>query len=422
VTPGAAGGSRFARNALLLWAGQLVAAGGEALFLPAVAWLAGRSSGTSGEVMVGVTVALATAPFLLFGPLAGALVDRWDRRRLMVASALLRAAVLLVFALVAAGSGRVEPAVLVAAAFLLGTFATPFQPARDALLPDLLEGRPAARWNAVVQTSAQVAQIVGLALGAFLLAGSGGADAERARVVRMLGWNGAAFLVSAGLLSLLRPPAAALTRATKPLGAALAEGLGHAARDPVVRGLLVVTALDNLAIMGPAIVGAALLVQRTYELGPESLAAFEGAMAVGMLLGSLLLALRGDRVRLVPLLFVGMTLDGLTYLPFFWLADYHVGLAAIALHGVCIPFIVVARTSLLQQHVPPERRGQVFALVAVTVAGMTALSALLSGWAAAAFGPRALFLGAGALGAACGVVGAVWLGPRLARAARAHGS
>lgn len=411
--------TRFARNALLLWAGQFVAATGASLFMPAIAWLAARSSPDSGGVMVGVTVALATAPYLLFGPVAGALADRWDRRRLMVASDLLRAAVLLAFLGAAWAAGTVAPPLLVATAFLMGTFGTPFQPARDALLPDLLEGRPVARWNAVIQTSAQVAQILGLALGAWLLT-RGDQEQDRSGVLWLLGWNAVAFLLSAALLALVRPAPTAAPRRHAPLGRAVAEGLSQAGRDPVVRGLLVLTALDNLAIMGPAIVGATLLVQRTFGLGPSALAGFEAAMAAGMLLGSLLLALAGSRVRLAPLLFIGMTLDGLTYLPFWALTDFDLGLVAIAVHGMCIPAIVVARTSLLHLHVPAERRGQVFALVAVTVAGMTALSALASGWVAAELGPRALFLGAGVLGALCGVLGAVWLGPRLARVAREH--
>ena len=62
---------------------------------------------------------------------------------------------------------------------------------------------------------------------------------------------------------------------------------------------------------------------------------------------------------------------------------------------------------------PAEHRGQVFALVGVTVAGMTALSAAASGWIASLAGVRVLFLGAGTLGAACGLLGFVWMGRRL---------
>ena len=79
---------------------------------------------------------------------------------------------------------------------------------------------------------------------------------------------------------------------------------------------------------------------------------------------------------------------------------------------------MVARTTLLHGHVPAERRGQVFALVGVTVAGMTALSALVSGAVAAAYGARALFLGAGVFGALCGLFGWIALAKRLGGAAR----
>ncbi len=394
------------RNAGLLWFGQLVSATGDALFLPCVAWMAGRAAGDAQALMVGVTVALATVPYLLFGPLAGALVDRFDRRRIMVVSDLLRAALLLAFTARAIQSGGATPAELLVVAFLLGTFSTPFAPARDALLPDLVGTSALTRWNAVVQTSAQLAMIVGLALGALVLGGAGGGAAEEGRVRALLAWDGISFLLSAVALLLLRLPARARgPRSALGLWRTLAAGLRYARGDRVVRGLLLLTALDNLAIMGPAIVGATLLVQQTFALGPEALAAFEGAMAVGMLAGSLLIAVLGRRVALAPLLLMGMTLDGLTYLPFAWIEHFPLGLLAIAFHGLCIPAIVVSRTSLLHRHVPAGRRGQVFALVGMTVAGMTALSALASGWVAEASSPRVLFLAAGVLGSLCGVLG-----------------
>jgi MFS family permease len=300
---------------------------------------------------------------------------------------------------------------------------TPFAPARDALLPDLAEGGSLTRWNALVQTSAQLAQVLGLLVGAWVLAegGRGGeaheaSAAERSRVLALLAWDGLSFLLSAALLLAMRLPAVALgPRVGRGFGQTLREGLAYAWGDRVVRGLLGLTALDNLAIMGPAIVGATLLVQRTFGLPASALAGFEAAMAVGMLVGALLLAALGSRIRLVPLLMGAMALDGLTYLPFAWIERFDLGLVAIACHGVCIPAVVVGRTSLLHRHVPAERRGQVFALVGMTVAGMTALSALASGWIAQATSPRVLFLLAGVLGTLCGVVGAVWLGPRLAR-------
>jgi MFS family permease len=413
--------SQTTRNGALLWAAQLISATGDVVFLPCVAWLAGRSGGSGAGLTVGLTVALATLPFLVLGPLAGALVDRLDRRRVMVASDLARAAVLLAFVGYAAAGGELSTAALVTLGFLVGALSTPFAPARDALLPDIAAGGSLARWNALVQTSAQVAQVLGLLAGAWVLAGpsgsgAGDATAERSRVLTLLAWDGASFVLSALLLMGLRlAPEARGPRVGTGFLRTLRDGLGYARRDGVVRGLLVLTALDNLAIMGPAIVGATLLVQQTFGLPASALASFEAAMAVGMLVGALSLATWAGRVPLTTLLLAAMALDGLTYLPFAWIRHFETGLVAIALHGVCIPAIVVARTSLLHRHVPAERRGQVFALVGLTVAGMTAVSALAAGWIARATSVRTLFLLAGVLGTLCGVLGSPWLGARLAR-------
>jgi len=405
---GAAGG--FRRNALLLWVAQFISASGDALFLPCVAWLAGRSG--ESEAYVGYAVFLSFLPYLLFGPFAGAWVDRSDRRRVMVISDLLRAALLLALPWMATRLGGAGFGLIVGVGFLLSTFSTPFFPARDALLPTLIGRRSLPRWNALMQTSGQMALIVGFVLGGILLAGAGSGAEESRRVLRILQFDGATFLVSALLLGLMVLPKGARAPRTKTrLLKEVRAGLAYAFEDRVVGGLLVLTALNNLAIMGPAIVGAALLVQRSFALGPAEYAWFEGCMAAGMVIGSVLLALRGRGWSLRKIVLWGMVLDGLTYLPFIWISSYPLALGAILLHGLFIPLIVVGRTSLIQQHVPPERHGKVFALVNITVVGMTALSAALSGVIAAATSPQMLFGLAGIFGALCGVLGfRLWRG------------
>jgi MFS family permease len=407
--------SRFARNASLLWSGQFVAQMGDAVFVQAVAWLA-SSLGGSGAA-TGIVVFLSAVPFLLFGPFAGAWVDRGDRRRIMIASDVARAAVLLATWALARRAGEGLGLVAVAA-FLLATASTPFLPARDALLPRLAEGRSLVRFNAAFQTSGQLAQIAGLLLGGVLL----GTDArDVGRVFDVLALDGVGFVASAVTLSfvvvpaLSRPAGDAPPRRPTSVWRDAIDGVRDARRDPLLRGLLVLTALDNLAIMGPAIVGATLLVGRDFRLGPGHLAWFEGAMATGFFVGALALARAGDRLRKGPLILWGMALDGLTYVPLFWIRSYPVALVTVFLHGLVIPAIVVGRTSLLQGHVAEGRTGKAFALVHLTVAGMTALSAPASGFLAEAIGPRGLFLAAGVFGTLCGAVGA-WALPTLRRA------
>jgi MFS family permease len=408
---------RFRRNMLLLWSGQFVSATGDALFLMAVAWMAGRVGGSAASV--GFAVFLGALPFLVFGLPAGAWVDRGDRRRIMIASDLARAALLLSLPWIAAWVGGVSYALVAVTAFLVATFSTPFLPARDALLPDLAGGRSLARWNAVVQTSWQVAQILGLVLGGLLLAQAGpGTGAEIDRVLAVLRYDGATFLVSALALTWIVTPRRTTPPPSVSFAAEVRGGARDAWNDSVVRVLLVLTALNNLFLMGPAIVGPTLLFQGEFDLTAGHLAWFEGAMALGMLIGASWIALRGKRISPARLLLWGMLLDGLTYLPFLWLPTYPLLIAAIIVHGLFIPLIVVGRTSLLQAYVPDARRGKVFALVGLTVSGMTALSAVGSGLLAAWVGPRGLFGVAGGFGALCGLYGLLRLRTRLEAAGR----
>ena len=400
---------------MLLFSGQFVSIMGDAVFTGAVAWLA--KSLTGRDDATGLAVFLAVLPWLIVGPFAGAWVDRVDRRRAMVASDLARAAVLLGL-WAAAGAGALSFPLLAAAAFLVHAASTPFVPARDALLPRLAEGRPLLRVNATFQVAAQLAGLVGFFVGGALLGGSPatGADAN-ARVVAVLGLDGLTFLVSAATIAaLVVPPGAPPPPSTGGnVWRRAMRGVAASVRDPLLLPLLVLTAVDNLAIMGPATVGATAYVRDDLHLGPRHWAWFEGAMALGYVVGALLLARWGGRLRKGPLILWGMLFDGLTYVPLYVVRSYEAALGWVFLHGLFIPCIVVGRTALVQQRVPEERRGQVFSLVNLTVQGMTALSALAAGFVGQALGAPTLFLLAGLLGTLCGVAG--FLVPALRRAA-----
>ena len=333
---------RVRRNSALLYVGQFVSQMGDSVFVASVAWLAASLSGTAKAT--GLAVFLGAVPFLLLGPFAGAWVDRGGpahRRRIMVASDLVRAALLLAFPFVATRVGLSFP-VVAATAFALAAASTPFLPARDALIPVLAEGRSLVRYNAAFQTSAQLAQLAGLWLGGLLL----GADRDDAsRVVTVIALDGATFLVSAvslALLALPRPEAGSeAAHGASPRRPTLFRdamaGLRDASRDPLLLGLLVLTALDNLAIMGPAIVGATHFVRDDLQLGAGHVAWFEGTMALGFLIGAAALTRIGPRLRKGPLILFGMLFDGLTYVPFYWVPPYAVALGLVFVHGLFIP-------------------------------------------------------------------------------------
>ncbi len=388
------------RNFLLLWLGQFVSQAGDALLAAVLVFLTISISpeGTGGS-RAGIVRFAATLPFLIFSPLSGVIADRFDRRWLMIVTDVARAALLLAIP-VLWHYGHMSWLVLAAIAFLVSTFSSAFAPAMSALITDLAEGVALVRANALLQTSTQLAMIAGMLVAAAALGIAGaGKGTDPGTMVALIGADGATFLFSAACLLLVRP--ARRERVTLAGG----SGLAVALRSPLFRALLFLTAVDNFFIMGPALVGSALLLKTTYGMGAMELAIFEACLAAGWFAGSLWFVRRATfAVPKGKLLLIGMFLDGVTYIPFFWIRSFPLLCLAVFVHGLSIPMITVPRTALVQERIPVEMQGQAFSLVQLTVIGFTSLSVLATGWAGDRFGAPALFLGAG-IGAMVGLAG-----------------
>ncbi|MBZ0138139.1 MAG: MFS transporter [Planctomycetes bacterium] len=395
------------RNLFLLWLAQFVSGTGDSVFSTCIGFLVIYLIGRNAGFEVGLTRTMDALPFLLFGAYAGVLVDRFSRRGMMLISDAARALVvasvpLLYFV------GFLSWWMLPVVAFLSYLFATVFNPARDALIPDLAEGAQLLRVNSIFQTSQQLAVILGAGLVGILLAPEVfGESTGPTGIVWLLTADAASFVFSFVCVLLIRVPRKTLAEAGKRPSSftELKESLATAWKDTRLRALLFLTAVDNFFIMGPAIVGGMFLIKGYLGLETWAYGVFEALLGVGWLVGTLLISRFGSRFKTGHLVIAGMFLDGITYIPFLFLETFPQFLIAIFIHGLTIPFITVGRTTLIQRHYPRERLGRIFALVAITVQGFTALSALATGLALGWIGPRELFFFGGACGAICGVVG-----------------
>lgn len=380
----------MSRNLRLLGAAQFVSLLGDGLYLAAIVNYALQVTAGSARAS-GMVVVAEHLPYLLLGLWAGVLVDRWDRLKVMKAADLLRAAVLVGLYgadragwLSPPGPWTALPVGLAAA--LVTTGSVFFNPARDALLPALAEGAALTRANAGIAVSQHAAQLLGPLAAAAVLA-------SRPLAESFL-WDAGTFLLSFLLLLLIRlPPGAARSAAAR---MDVAGALAYVRSRPDLKALLGLTALNNLFIMGPAMVGSAFMIRGVAAaggpfvlpwgavLGPEAMfALYLAVFSAGMIAGSLAVGRWGGRFPGWALLAAGIALDGLTFLPFEPLAargDYPGLLVALFFHAVCVPLIVVVRPALVQAHVPAARLGQVFGLVNLAVFGCTALSAAGAGW------------------------------------------
>lgn len=384
----------YNRNIVLLWLGQIFSQSGDSIYQIGLLWLVLELSGS--EVITGLVVMASYMPAVLLSIFAGVVADKRNRKRIMLIADLSRFVTILIIPILHI-LGYLTPIFLAVNAFALSVAATFFNPARDAIVPQIVKKHVLTSANSLIQTSWQFSLLIGPALAGLLLHLVGN--------VQMFSVTSLMFLFSfiCIILMQVKPDHHKLTEQIRL--SEIKDGFLFVVRHKVIRPLLLITVADNLFIMGPAIVGTPVLVKIEYGLGAESYALIMGCYAVGMLLGTIALMLWGNRFSMGKLMLLGMVLDGATFIPIYW-ADNNTTLAIIIIiHSLAIPLLTVNRTSIIQCLVPSEMTGRVFAFVNISVIGMTAISSGIAGIVISLIGVKALFFYIGIGGALCGVIG-----------------
>ena len=155
-----------------MWIGQTISGVGDwlvfGLLLPVVMNLAPGSSMAVAGIMIAKII-----PSLLMGPLLGVLVDRWDRRRLMIACDVING--ILCLGLVTASAASVIPpvgrlAIIYGTLFIMEIFSLMFVPAKNALIPMIVDERDLASANGLSYTTQQVSMVIGLVASSAIIA------------------------------------------------------------------------------------------------------------------------------------------------------------------------------------------------------------------------------------------------------------
>lgn len=378
--------SLHSRNYRLFYLGQLVSLSGTACQVVALSWVVYRL--TDSAMALSTVTALSLLPMLLAGPWGGLLADRFDKRRVLIAA---NAALAAVAALLAAVTllGAVQLWQLYLLAFLSGLGSAVEIPTRQAFVNELVE--PDQLPNAIGLNSAlfNASRIVGPAVAAGLLVLAGG------------GWcfaaNAASFLAVIEAYRRMRP--SELRRAPRP-GAQrgqLLAGLRFAWGEPVLRrtiGLVGLVALFsfNFPIVLP------VLARRVYGGGSTMFSALTATMALGSVVGALVVAGRrrpSDRTLLVTGLASGLLLLAAASTSSLVLALPLLALAG----GAGIGFFSTANARV-QMVAAGELRGRVMALYALVFLGSTPIGAPLVGWIVQRYGAQVALGGGGLLSAA----------------------
>jgi len=340
-----------------IWTGQQLSIIGSQAAQFALVWWLTLETGSATVLATASLVALA--PQILLGPLVGALIDRWNRRAVMIAADTFVALVGLWLAYLF-WSGTMEVwhvYVAMLARSFGGTFHWPAMAASTTLM---VPEKHYTRISGLNQTINGLLNLVGAPLGALLLA------IMPLHGVMMVDVVTAAFAVVPLLFVFVPQPKREHVEAIKESSflANAREGLSFVLHWPGMLVLLAGASVFKIILM-PAFNLAPLLVMNHFGKGAAGLSLIEAAVGLGMLLGGLALSVWGGFRKKVYTILLGMVgiglaslLLGLTPGNMFWLA-----ILSVFVIGLTISFTDAPISAIMQATVPPEMQGRVFGLL-----------------------------------------------------------
>ncbi|MGE5249925.1 MAG: MFS transporter [Bacteroidota bacterium] len=383
-----------------IWTGQAFSLFGSALVQFALVWWLTQKTGSA--VVLTMATLVGMLPQIVIGPFAGALVDRWSRRAVMI----LADGFIAVFTLVLIwlfASGRVQTwhiYVIMAVRSLGGAFHFPAMGASTTLM---VPEKHLTRVSGINQTLQGLIGLVAPPAGALLL---GVMTTGHVLAIDVI----TAVLAILPLLFFTIPQPARSSPQTAPGKAGLfsdvREGLRYVRGWPGMMAVLGMAFLINF-LLTPTSSLAPLLIKKYFGKGALEFGLFDSAWGFGVIAGGLILgAWGGFRKKIVTCLTgimgigVGVSLVGLAPANAFWLA-----LVGMAFVGIMNPVANGPLFALLQTLVRPDMQGRVMALVSSFATAMTPLGLLIAGPLSEVIGIRAWYWIGGALTLLMGMSG-----------------
>ncbi|MEO0406142.1 MAG: MFS transporter [Cyanobacteria bacterium P01_A01_bin.135] len=397
-------------NFLALWTGQVFSQIADKIYLVLMIAIISSQFQTGTQTISGWVSSLMivfTIPAVLFGFLAGVLVDRWSKRSVLVITNLLRGALVMVLPVLIwstqgwgfVGEVPIGFLALLAVTFAVSTLTQFFAPAEQAIIPLIVKRRNLLPANSLYTTTMMVAVIVGFALGEPLLnlvdgiASGLGIPSGKAILV------GGCYLLAGGLLLLVgdnelvatdgESQDSPLTR----LWADMRDGLRYLGDHPPVRA-----AIAQLVVLFSVFAALAVLAVRLAEVMPaidaDQFGFLLASAGIGMAVGAGLIGQFGQR----------FARDQLSVLGSFGMAGCLAGLslftqqlvptlALITLLGLFAACVGIPMQTTIQDKTPEAMRGKVFGLQNNAINIALSLPLALAGIAETFFGLSVVLLG-----------------------------
>lgn len=381
-----------------LWLGQLVSDTGDGLTNIALLLLVNHLTGST-AALAAMAIALAVPP-LTIGLVAGAYVDRADRRRIMLASDLLRAATVLGFILVGSADWLW---LLFLLAFVQATVGTFFTPSRGAILPRIVPAEGLLAANSIAQATKVVAGVIGTGLGGLIV---GLAGVYWPAFVLDAATFLASFAFIAGLPRAIGRVVPAAGAAAVSIRSSLAAGLRTVARSRRLSTTILALAVCMLGLGAVNVLFVPLLV-RVLGADPAWFGPVEFAQSSSMILAAGLVGALAARLSPTTIAIGGLVGVAVVVALIGGVTEIWQILVLLFIAGGFISPFQAAVVTILQTSAVDAERGRVMSVFQAATSGASVLSMAFAGIAGDVVGVRNVFFGAAAILAVGAVVAAV---------------
>jgi MFS family permease len=385
------------RNFQLFFSGQLISLIGTWMDTVAEAWLVYRLTGSS--LLLGTVSFAGQIPVLLLAPVAGMVADRFNRRKVVIATQASSMVIAFILAMLTL-TKRVTVEEVIVLAAMMGAVNAFDIPARQSFLVEMVGREDLMNAIALNSSMFNSARIIGPAIAGLLVAGVGE------------GWcffaNSMSYIaVIAGLLMMKIPAKEKPTEIASPFEH-VAEGFRFVRNTAPIRTLLLLVALVSLVAM-PYAVLMPIFAAKVLHGNARTLGILMGSAGVGALTGALVLASRRGVQGLGKIIAIACGGFGTSLILFSFSRWWELSALLLIPVGFSVMTQMGSTNTLIQAMVPDRLRGRTMAVYSMMFMGMAPFGALLSGALADRLGaPRTV-----ALGGVLAIFGAIAFGRYL---------
>ncbi len=401
----------FRKNFFCLWSGQIISEFGDRL--NQMALIALVYSKNPGSVMALANLLFfIVVPVFVIGPVAGVYVDRWDRKRVMIISDIIRG-ILILLVPVFIFIDTMSPIYVIV--FLIFSATRFFLPSKLAFIPDIVSKDKLLVANSLSNTTRMIATILGFALAGF--------------IVKWIGYmwgfylDGISYFVSAALIAFIAPREKLvnvrediyLTRdlieksIRRNLWREIAEGFGHMVKKDKMR---MVTGTFFLLMAGAGSIFCIIIVfiQQAFGSVTEDLGIFGVFLGLGLFLGTVLYGKYGQRFSKMKAINGGLALCGAGICAFAIYAGgespaIFTGGVLIMLVGMAAAPVLTCANTLIHLSVPDEVRGRIFSSMEAVVHLAFLIFMFLTAYLSKFLSNFIILLAGGIIFAFCGIAG-----------------